>query len=105
MSDLQQSQSRGEIANTTLDVILRMVAQNITPVIVSLLCTKLPILNEATWFQVTVFCLAGIGAAICKFTPDSIWDNIASLILFVRKGLKKVRAATDEPIDQSTKGE
>jgi hypothetical protein len=93
------SQSKGKTpTNITVDVLLRMVAQNITPVIVGFLCAKAPILNEATWFEITVFALAGIGNMINNFSFNCIWDKIAALILWWRRGSKKVDDAKDQPL-------
>lgn len=99
MTDTTTTQStKNTAASSTLDVILRMITQNITPAIVGIMCAKCPLLNEATWFEIVVFVLAAIGTAINKLTANSIWDNLVSLILWVRRGFKQVQSATDEPL-------
>ena len=95
----QTQTTAGNAVNTTLDVIIRMVSQNLTPVIVGLLCAKLPVLSESTWFQITVFVLAGLGSAISTWTPDSIWNKSAAIILLVRRGFKQVQDAQQKPLN------
>jgi len=85
-------------ANTTLDVILRMVCQNITPSIVGFFCAKLPLIAEATWYEIVVFVLAAAGNAINQYTQDGFWGSISALVLYVRRGFKKIKSATDEPL-------
>ena len=98
MTDSSQAKSSSGIINKSVDVILRMISQNITAPLVGFLCIKIPVLAESTWYEITVFVLAAVGTTINDLSRYSVWDNIKNLILWMRRGFKTVKSATDEPI-------
>lgn len=97
MTDNSQQPARAGLTKSSLDVILRMIAQNVTPAIVGYLCACAPILNESTWFEITVFVLAGAGSMLNNFTPNHIVDAIVDGIIWIKQAWKRIWNAVDQP--------
>lgn len=97
MDNTAQQPARAGLTKSSLDVILRMVTQNVTPAVVAYLCSKAPILNEATWFEITVFVLAGAGTMLNNLTPDHVIDAIVDGIVWIKAAWKRIWNAVDQP--------
>lgn len=95
MSDNSQQNSvtRGGVGKATTSGLYLMICSNITPPIVSFFCARWPILNETTWFEITVFLLASLGGFLVWATPQHVVECITRAIVFCRQALTQWRDA------------
>lgn len=74
------------------------IVQHVTPPLAGYLNLHYPILGETLSFEVVVLAESLLAGALVRLTPNTLWDGIASVIMWTRLGFRKLFKAAHDPI-------